>query len=222
MNAKHRKATGRLTYVTVAVAAIVAGVAPWALGLGRQPTAVPVPQSNQNWTPPGHAYLMIRVGSVKDDTTGKVTGGQPAIWVNCGAFRDTGNQWTVREVAGDNPCPGWNGGYSYILTTPTTPHTALWSYAEIGGLAAPDGDYIVKAYIPNKFAGALTEYAAQYCGTASWQRIGVINQDTSTGWTAVPGTVHLSETQPLCAIRETSTGTKNLYLAEDALEVVSS
>jgi hypothetical protein len=140
-------------------------------------------------------------------------GAPPNGVLSCGALRDIPNQWTV--VANAGWCPGW--GYSYILTSPSTVHYATWSWAGTGGvLGNTDFSDPIEVWIPSVGAGAVAEYDYQTCGSSTWHRIGTLNQEADSGWYS-PGSVPLSTTVPVCAIREHNVGSGTWDMAEDAL-----
>jgi hypothetical protein len=230
----------RVFYAAIALAAIAAGVAPWALGLGRSggvPGAPAVsslsPAANaelataagiSGWPDvQGHGVMLERVGTIATDgDPGETVPAQPALWLSCGGTRDDGTKWMV-VGDGSEPCPGVSA-YSYAPnTSPSNVRTATWWPAWAGGFSAPRGYYTVKARIPLKYAGALVEYDVRYCGQSqsSWQPIGTIDQAKSTGWTTVTKKLYVDLSEAVCQIREHNTGPRVADMTEDALEILA-
>jgi len=163
--------------------------------------------------------MLERAGAMEGGDSGKAVPAQPALWMACGATRDVGSDWTV-VGDGSEPCPGGNA-YSYIPNASLSHiRYATWWPAYTGGFSAPRGYYTVKAWIPPKYGDALVEYDLRYCGERQWKPFGTINQQKSTGWTAV-GKLYVDSTLAVCAIREGNTGPGVADMAEDALEILA-
>jgi hypothetical protein len=224
----------RVFYVAVALVAIAAGVAPWALGLGRAASAPGAPAAPTlssaalaelataaptDWAQPGHDVMLERPGAIAGGDSGKTVPAQPALWLACSATRDNPPDWKGASD-GPEPCPGVTS-YSYIPNAgPKLTRHATWWPQYTGGFSAPRGNYTVKAWIPPKYAGALVEYDLRYCGESQWKPIGTINQQKSTGWTTV-GKLYVDPTLAVCQIQQENTGPGVADMAEDALEILA-
>ena len=227
----------RVFYVAVALAAIAAGVAPWALGLGRTASAQGAPAAPTlssaalaelataepgAWTQlAGHGVALERVGAISGGDSGKTVPAQPALWLACGATRDNPPDWKG-VPDGSEPCPGITS-YSYVPNaSPSYTRYATWWPEYTGGFSAPRGYYTVKAWIPTEgHARALVQYDLRYCGQSDWQPFGTINQENSTGWTAVSGKLYVDPSVSVCQIREQNSGPRVADMAEDALEILA-
>jgi hypothetical protein len=226
---------GRVFYTMVGLAAITAGVAPWALGLGRPASAVGVsaapalaPAASAElatattglWSTSGHAAMLGRVGAMAGGDSGKAVPAQPALYLSCGATRDDRTKWIVIP-SGNEPCPGITALSYTKNTSPSNVRHAIWWPELTGGFSAPKGNYTVKAWIPSEHADALVEYDARYCGQSNWQPIGTINQATSKGWAPVSGKLYVDPSEAVCQIREENTGPGVADMTEDAIEILA-
>ncbi len=161
----------------------------------------------------GSALVILPATSALADTRGSA----PNLVLDCGAQRDIPNQWHV--VANAGYCSGW--GYSWIFTSPSYNHFAIWQLPEnVINEGTSTAHLPVEAWIPSKDAGQHTAYYYQLCGTSSWTYIGQLFQNDDTGW-YTPGNVALPPLAALCSIKEQNTGGTSFDMAEDALGVSS-